>query len=130
MERNDDQKSPLLWMSKFQRRVWEIPWKLWEHRNQALHGDGSLIHIQEKRNIDFAIMREWSIGNHNIDARFRNLFQGRIQDRLRDSNEAKRLWLASVWSARDMIADADGGRDSEECTSSLFFDKWKARHQK
>ena len=130
MERNNELKSPLLWMTKFQRRVWEIPWKLWGHRNQTLHGDGNLIHIQEKRNIDLAIIREWSIGNLNIDARFCNLFIGSIQDRLKDSNEAKRLWLTSVWSARDMVTDADRGRDSEELSSLLFYDKWKARHRK
>ena len=37
-------KSSLLWMSKLQRRIWEIPWKLWEHRNNQLHNDGSSIH--------------------------------------------------------------------------------------
>ena len=129
MERNDSQRSPMLWMTKFQRRIWEIPWKLWGHRNQILHGDGSLVHVQEKRNVDFAILREWDIGNHNVDARFHNLFSGSLQDRLNDSNEAKRLWLASVWGAKNIADDADEGRDFRESTSLMFFDKWRARYR-
>ena len=28
-------KSPILWISRFQRRIWEIPWALWQHRNDS-----------------------------------------------------------------------------------------------
>ena len=129
MKKTNDQRSPLLWMTKLQRRVWEIPWKLWHHRNNILHGDGNSVHIQEKRNVDIAILREWNVGDYNIDARFHNLFRGNLQDRLKDSNEAKRLWLASVWSARNIADNADEGRDSRESTSLMFFDKWKARYR-
>merc|ERR1711884_887490 len=78
-----DRRSPLLWMSKFQRRVWEIPWKLWNHRNEILHGNGNQLHKQEERNINFAIVREWNLGIQNLGPQFHSLFQGSISDRLK-----------------------------------------------
>ena len=126
MRTNKDHRSSLLWMSKFQRRIWEIPWKLWNHRNETLHGDGNQIHKQEDRNINFAIIKEWNLGIQDLGPQFLNLFRGRINDRLKDTSEYEKLWLANVWSARDYTNGPQNAHSTDDRESLLFYDKWKA----
>ena len=128
MTEKQDPRSPTLWMTKLQRRIWEIPWLLWEQRNNILHGDNNSDHIQEKRDTDLAIIKEWDIGIQNLSRHFHSLFRGRINDRLQDSMEYKRLWLISVWSARNFEFQRAGTLPTKDSTPLIFYDKWKANH--
>ena len=128
MKSKRDPRSSILWMTKLQRRIWEIPWLLWEHRNNILHGDNNSDHIQDKRDTDLAIIKEWNIGTQNLSSQFHTLFRGGINERLQDSMEYKRLWLISVWSARSYEIQRSGTRPTRDSTPLIFYDKWKANH--
>ena len=70
--RNVQHEHPLLWMSKLQRRIWEIPWALWEHRNYHLHNDGSSIHRTDNQIIISEIIREWNVGIGDSPPRYQH----------------------------------------------------------
>ena len=123
------QKSSILWMTKLQRRIWIIPWSLWEHRNHQLHNDGSSIHRTDHQSINGEIIREWTLGANGLTERHRHLFQGNIHQRLNENIHLKLMWLASVWAARDRLSRSeqlppDPNRNS---IAFSFFQRWRRR---
>ena len=128
MKSKRDPRSSILWMIRLQKRIWEIPWLLWEHRNNILHGETNSDHIQNKRDTDLAIIKEWNIGTQNLSRQFHTLFRGEINERLQDSPEYKRLWLMSVWSARSYETQRSGTRSTRDSSPLRFYDGWKAHH--
>ena len=122
-------KSPILWMSKFQRRIWMIPWELWEHRNLHLHNDGSSIHRTDQQSVVSEILREWNAGMGTLNPRYQHLFQGTIQQRLNDNIHLKLMWLASVWAARDRSSRSNNQPvdPNRNPTAVCFFQRWRNR---
>ena len=122
-------KSSTLWMTKMQRRIWIIPWSLWEHRNKHLHNDGASIHRTDYQSIVGEIIREWTTGLGDLPIRYQNLFQGTLQHRLHENIHLKLMWLASVWSARDRISrTANTAIDPlRNPTAMSFFQRWRTR---
>ena len=122
-------KSSVLWMTKMQRRIWEIPWSLWEHRNHHLHNDGASIHRTDYQSIVSEIIREWNVGVGTLPVRYQHLFQGTIQQRLNENIHLKLMWLASVWAARDRISRSENlPVDPNRNTIAIsFFLRWRQR---
>ena len=122
-------KSPILWMSKFQRRIWMIPWELWEHRNLHLHNDGSSIHRTDQQSVVSEILREWNAGMRTLNPRYQHLFRGTIQQRLNDNIHLKLMWLASVWAARDRSSRSNNQPvdPNRSPTAVCFFQRWRNR---
>ena len=119
-------KCPLLWMARFQRKIWEIAWIMWEHRNNTLHNDGTTFHQHEMRAIDSEIITELTRGIDNLPpARYSHLFQRTILYHLSQPLHLKQMWLSSVWLARDM--HDPNQQERQRCnTATAFFDRWKS----
>ena len=125
-------KSPILWMSRFQRRIWIIPWTQWEHRNLYLHQERKLLPT-EIMALDSEITREWYQGLDSLSrSRHSHLFSGNLQQCIRDTTHFKQLWLANVWAARDS-ADRrlhnDPIRNRNSIAKALYI-RWKERMEK
>lgn len=120
-----DRRSSLRWMTNLQNRIWRIPWEMWEHRNQILHSDATTIHQHEMAAVNNSIIHEWMRGIATLPSKYNHLFRGTLQSRLSDNHHYKRMWLTSVWLARETQGDllALVTRDK---TSSRFFDRWCA----
>ena len=87
----------------FQHRIWEIAWTIWNHRNQFLHQTTTL-HTMEIAALNKAISSEWNLDIDNLPRnRYTHLFCRNLPQRLNDTPHFKQLWLASIWSARDLI---------------------------
>jgi ribonuclease HI len=120
---NNSQKSATLWMAKVQRRIWEIAWELWMHRNNMLHDDNKSVHYEEASAIRREIRKEyrrqqWATQDHVY------LFQTSVQDRLNDSITRQQLWLTSVWAAqRQVTSDFD---DADPLAKNCFR-RWKRK---
>ena len=72
-------KSSMLWLTKLQHQIWEIPWSTWEHsRNKHLHNDGSSIHLTDYQSIVGEIIREWNLGANRLSQQHQHLFNGNI----------------------------------------------------
>jgi hypothetical protein len=95
------QRSSALWISKVQRRIWEIAWIMWQHRNNTLHNDGRTIHTQEMTALDEEIRQESALGLDDLHVKYSHLFQQPIQELLNKPMTHKRMWIMSVWAARD-----------------------------
>ncbi len=120
------QKSASLWMAKLLRKIWEIQWTMWEHRNNTLHNEGPTIHRHEMQAIDNEIIAEFAEGLGNLPRqRYHYLFRGTVQQRLNDNLMLKQMWLGSVWSARDMYMRVEA---RERChIATAFFGRWQER---
>jgi hypothetical protein len=71
--------SPVGWMAKFQKQLWEFAWTMWDTRNTHLNSDGTKIHKCEYNAINSEIIAEWTIGQGSLGKRFKHLFRGTIQ---------------------------------------------------
>jgi hypothetical protein len=94
-------KSAILWISRFQKRIWMIPWLLWQHRNEFLHNDGSTLHFQETAAINRAIRKEYRNTENNLPVSHRHLFHRNVEDLIKKNISTKITWLISVWTAQD-----------------------------
>jgi hypothetical protein len=120
-------RSPILWISRFQKRIWEIPWQLWQHRNEFLHNDGKTIHFKEAAAINNEIRKELNISGHGLPDKYQHLFQLSLEDRLKQPIEIKRDWLMSVWVARDHHSPTQVGQRNK--IAEGFYLRWKKKFE-
>ena len=95
-------KSPQLLLSKVQRRVWHIAWKIWEHRNKFLHETNHSYHPTEIIAINAEIEQEWNRNLEDIPREHSALFSGMLQAIIRKTHTAKLRWLTTIWSLREV----------------------------
>ena len=121
--------SAITWMALFQRRIWIIPWELWEHRNQILHQQKTL-HPTEIDSLNNEISIEWIIGLDDLPrTRYAHLFRGTLTHQIKDTPHFKQLWLASVWAARDSSSRNHRTPPirARNAIASSFYQQWKDR---
>ena len=114
------QRSSRLWISKAQRRIWLIAWKLWEQRNNVLHSNGS-IHQYEIELLQQEIQKEWD-NQHSLTHQYRNLFRGTLQQKLETSIQQQKRWIVNVWAAQEKLGTIREDRDENILN---IFDRWK-----
>jgi hypothetical protein len=116
-------KSPQLWISRFQKRIWEIPWQLWQHRNEFLHNDGTTIHFQEIAAVNREIRTEYLQRGQGLPDHYQYLFHGQLDELLSQNIFHKQEWLKSVWAAREHhTPDARRHRDG---IAEANYLRWK-----
>ena len=120
-------KSPDLWTARFQRRIWEIAWRMWQHRNDFLHSDGRTIHFQESSAINHEIRNEYNKSGNGIPASYQYLFQVNIDRLLRQPIFDRQEWLRSVWVARDHHSPTLVG--PRNATAEAFYLRWKKKFE-
>ena len=125
--RTKSTRPAILWMALFQRRIWMIPWAMWEHRNQFLHQQ-KVLHPTEISALNSEISLEWATGIGDLPQnRYSHLFHGNLLNRLKDTPHFKQLWLASVWAARDLASrnqQQTPPRVRNDLTTE-FYNRWK-----
>ena len=120
------QRSPDLWMAKLQKKIWQITWTMWEHRNKHLHSDDYPIHQFALSELNTAIITEHTRGLDNLPKKYQRLFKGSIQERYADNIHQKRQWLTSVWAAREQYTNER--INNAETESRIFYSRWRRRH--
>ena len=126
MEARHSQKSPALWMAKLQRKIWAIPWELWDSRNKILHEENNTVHAQEEKELLHNIDIEWKRGLDGLPSRYQRLFRETLQHRKQESIIQQKQWLTSVWAARGSVYQ-DGSLSSGNIAMP-FFDKWRCEN--
>jgi hypothetical protein len=61
------QCSSVFWISKVQRRIWEITWQMWQHQNNVLHNEGQTIHVRETIALVEEIRHKIQLGLNDLD---------------------------------------------------------------
>ena len=120
-------KSPILWILRFQKRIWEIPWLMWQHRNEFLHNDGKTIHFQESAAINREIRKEYLLTGNGLPQPYQHLFQGNEEELINQSSFIKQEWLMSVWVARDHhMPEHVGPRNG---IAEAYYLRWKKKFE-
>jgi hypothetical protein len=57
---------------------------MWQHRNAALHNDGTTINKYMMTALDMEIREEMNLGLDGLDRKYAHLFSGTVRSRLED----------------------------------------------
>lgn len=90
-------RSSRRWTSALIRKLWQIAWDLWEHRNGYLHArDNSVL----TRQLEAEIRKQFNLGFNLLDRNSKALFQPGEKGILQKPIEIKRQWVRRVQLAR------------------------------
>ena len=96
------QCSALLLMSKLIEKLWQLAHMLWKNRNNVLHNEGLSIHQHDLRKFNKAIEDEFACSIDTLPrSESAHLFKGTLESLTASPHWSKRLWITSVWTARD-----------------------------
>ena len=95
------------------KKLQDIAWDMWDHRNGILHGDPDRHHRKgEVEQADANIVREWQRGDAGLLQEDRFLFRNPQEQVLARTLELKWQWLTSVTGARAAADAASRANDS------------------
>lgn len=119
------------WMSRLLRRIWEVQYTLWEHRNSCVHKNGTSLHCQEEAAVNQAIREEFTIGRNGLSSEYEGLFRGSTERLIKGDTAARLQWLSSVWAGRDRLRK-DQGLDPwrKNALASAFMVRHRARRKR
>jgi hypothetical protein len=90
-------RSPKRWTSALIRKLWQIAWDLWEHRNGFVHErEAGLVSEQINRHIQ----EEFQKGFQDLDTNTKILFHARAGAICKKPLEIRLQWLKRVQTAR------------------------------
>jgi Zn-finger nucleic acid-binding protein len=93
-------KSTKRWASALIRKLWQVAWDLWEHRNGFVHErDAGLLSEQINR----AIQEEFLKGTHNLDTSTKALFRVGFPAVVNKPLEIRVQWVKRVQLAREIL---------------------------
>jgi hypothetical protein len=99
-------RSGLSWASKAYRAGWNLIFNLWKFRNSKLHETDRILDMEGRKELDNAIIQEWTIGIGSLPAiEFSYLLSGKIEQTLTRSIQHKRSWLAIIRQGRVLHED-------------------------
>jgi hypothetical protein len=94
--RTRSRQSPKRWLSALIRKLWQIAWDLWEHRNGYLHDrENSIISTEVNQNI----VSQFDLGRRQLDRSTRALFNQGCSAILRKPLDIRIAWLRRVQAA-------------------------------
>jgi hypothetical protein len=85
------------WLAAIIRKLWDVAWDLWEHRNGILHDCDTNL-AEQQLNSEVAI--EYELGPQTVTREARQLFWPRLTKLLLGPPAAKRAWLIRVRNSR------------------------------
>jgi hypothetical protein len=97
-KRARSKKSSKRWVAALIRKLWQVAWDLWEHRNGYLHDrEDNLLSNQTND----GIKHQFELGYQNLDRATQALFQPGLQIVLGKPLEVRQQWVRRVQLARD-----------------------------
>jgi hypothetical protein len=111
--RKKSRRSGFRWTVALIKKLQDIAWDMWDHRNGILHGDPDRHHRKgEVEQADANIVREWQRGDAGLLQEDRFLFRNPQEQVLARTLELKWQWLTSVTGARAAADAASRANDS------------------
>lgn len=97
------------WLSALIRKLWDVSWDQWEHRNGILH---DIEDDQRSRLLDARIRHQYSLGSDDLLAPERRLLRRvTLEEILRSSVSYRESWIARMEAARNHSARARRRRE-------------------
>ena len=94
-------RTSLRWISALIRKLWEVAWDQWEHRNGILHGNENFVTLDEVESIELQVRREFDTGRGPLPTTDSHLFKGTVDRIIKQPLSYKRKWLHHVEVARN-----------------------------
>ena len=93
------------WASGLIRKLWDIQWDAWQHRNSMLH-DTPLAHIMEgELSLDRSLRKEWAIGFDDFPNIITSAIPRDISIVMEGTLSDKKGWFVLVRRARENLND-------------------------
>jgi hypothetical protein len=90
------------WAVALVRKLWDVAWDQWEHRNGVLHArDTASTHQLLSQDTDAAIIREYRKGQGHLPRSYSHLFRQPLLELMASPLPVKRQWVAAVQAARE-----------------------------
>jgi len=97
---NKSKKTGRRWAVALIKKLTEVSWDMWQHRNSILHNTSDNFHTKMlEEEVDRAIAREFRKGNRNVLRRDKQLFKGKRRLKKQPLLDKQR-WLDAVEGAR------------------------------
>ena len=117
------------WLSELIKKLWSVSWDMWRFRNGILHSKSPDAPTNLTFLLTAAIITELNHGGRLLPPSCTYLFSTTMSALLNTSINNKKLWLATVWSARDHFSPADNICQSRNIIVAASVEPWKKRVQ-
>jgi hypothetical protein len=105
LRKTRSKKSSKRWITALIRKLWQVAWDLWEHRNGYLHEkDNNLISEQ----VNKGIQEQFNLGYFELDQQTQALFLKGLAALLRKPLDVRQQWLRRVKVARSRSQTQSG----------------------
>ena len=115
------------WLTELIKKMWAISWDMWRFRNGVLHSQSTDTPTNLTFLITSSILRELNHGHRLLPPNCAYLFASDASTILKATINSKKLWLATVWSARDHYSPADTICHDRNSLVSAFVESWRKR---
>ena len=86
------------WAAALIKKIWEVSWDMWEHRNGFVHTPSA--NTVASRAITRALRQEHALGIHSLPRQDQHLFRITLDTLLQSRVEVQQAWLSNVKAAR------------------------------
>ena len=100
-EINNSRRTGFKWQVAVCKRIWQIPWDMWNHRNSIEHANDVKVEMEK---LDKAIDEEVHTGSGNCIELEQMLNDFRLQAQRSKSAAYKKRWLRGVEALRGRVA--------------------------
>ena len=104
-------KTGLRWLSALIRKLWQVAWDMWEHRNGILHDKEKGQAALERED---KIREEFEEGWDELDRDAKLMFRPGLQRVLQFKAGPQKAWIARVETARKRAAVRQGEMEDNE----------------
>jgi hypothetical protein len=106
------------------KKLWDVAWDLWEHRNGFLHDAEYQETLYNMANVNAEIRFQFERGCEKLPQRVRYLFEGNLSELLTTSVQHRHKWLATVTAAREMADERQALQDQSLAASRQLMRAW------
>ena len=118
------------WLTALIQKLWAISWDMWRFHNGILHSNSTNTPTNFTFLLSSAILHEINHGHRLLPPSCTYLFSRSSSSLLKGTINSQKLWLATVWSARDLYSPADTICQSRDQVVHAFVQSWKKRIKK
>ena len=115
------------WLTCLIQKLWMVSWDMWRFRNGVLHSQSTTTPTNFSFLLATTIINELNHGHRLLPPSCKYLFTRSSSSLLRGTLNNQKLWVATVWSARDRYSPADTICQSRNPTVAAFVVSWRKK---
>jgi len=109
------------WPSALIQKLWDVSWKMWEHRNAVLTDTENGLLLKK---LNEEIETEYALGFERFPSDMRYYIQRPLPDMLEAEEMEKRAWLLRTQTARDLPRTQEEREEDQLRQQQRWFANW------